>query len=114
VSLPIPTDSRGRLALEWSVDERQGINYSWFIHLLDADGNIVAQQDRQPQGGYKSTSAWLPGEPVMDYLMFPVLVEDGQIRLSVIDPATGEPLPAFSPDGERLADNFVLLPNRPA
>jgi hypothetical protein len=103
-----------RLTLEWSVAEQQDMNYSWFVHLLDADGNIVAQQDRQSQGGYAPTSAWLPGEPVMDYLMFPVSNAEGQIRVGVVDPATGEPLPAFAPDGERLADNFVLLPNRPA
>jgi hypothetical protein len=103
-------DDGVRLALQWSAADQQDANSSWFVHLLDDGGNIVAQQDRQPQGGYLPTSLWMPDEPVMDYLMFPV--EGSQIRIGFLD-AAGEPLPVLAPDGERLADDFVVLPIRP-
>jgi hypothetical protein len=45
---------------------------TWFVHLLDAGGQIVAQQDRAPLGGYQPTDTWTPGAIVTDRLRFPL------------------------------------------
>jgi hypothetical protein len=101
-----------RLSLVWSAQERLDINYSWFVHLLDPNGQIVAQQDRPPQGGYAPTGSWTPGAEVTDHLFFPRSDDETevvQIRMGFVDPATGQPLSVFAPDGQRLGENYVLL-----
>jgi len=38
-----------------------------FVHLLDAEGNILAQADQAaPVYGWRPVSGWLPGEIVRD------------------------------------------------
>ena len=84
-------------------------DYSWFVHLLDASGQIVAQQDRQPLGGYAPTSTWTPGTTGTDRLYFPIMTEVVQVRIGWVDPTNGERLPVFDANGERLTEDFVLL-----
>ena len=88
---------------------------TWFVHLLDAGGNVVAQQDRAPVGGLTPTTDWpLDGSPVADRLYFPL--PDGTdttgwaVRIGVVDPATGAPFPAEDSAGNPLPDPFVVIP----
>jgi hypothetical protein len=37
-----------------------------FVHLLDADGRLVAQHDGPPMEGRYPATAWLPGDVVPD------------------------------------------------
>jgi hypothetical protein len=37
-----------------------------FVHLLDAQGRIVAQSDTKPNNGQYPTRAWQPGEVIVD------------------------------------------------
>lgn len=41
-------------------------DYTLFVHLLDEDGNLVAQYDGTPQYGWLPTSTWIPNQPVLD------------------------------------------------
>jgi hypothetical protein len=52
-----------------------------FVHLLDQDGSLIAQLDRQPEG--YPTSDWQPGERVMDsYLVkLPAGLDEGEYLL---------------------------------
>ncbi len=104
-------NGRTRVALAWSADAPPGANYQLFAHLLDAQGAILAQHDRAPGGGYAPPSGWTPGEIVVERLAF--LPPDGttvaNLRIGLIDPQTGERLPAFAPDGTPLPDGFALL-----
>jgi hypothetical protein len=40
--------------------------YHSFVHLLNAEGQKVAQSDRQPGGVYYPTTLWRPGERLRD------------------------------------------------
>ncbi len=61
------SDSGGlALTLYWQALKRSEQDYKVFVHLLDASGKIVAQQDQQPQNGGYPTSLWDPGEQVRD------------------------------------------------
>jgi len=54
-----------RVTLAWQAAAPISVNYTAFVHLLEAtDGPPVAQSDRPP-GGYP-TSSWQPGEIVID------------------------------------------------
>ncbi len=54
------------LILHWRCLERMETNYTVFVHLLDAEGNIVAQGDSPPVQGHYPTTMWTVGEIVRD------------------------------------------------
>jgi hypothetical protein len=81
------------VTLHWYALETPDRNYHSFVHLLDADGAIVAQHDSPPGEGEQPTLGWLPGEYLTDLhpLQLPTDLPDGTYRLGVglYDPATG-------------------------
>lgn len=52
------------VTLAWRPLAEMPLDYTAFVHLLDADGNLVAQRDRPPDG--YPTSVWQPGEIIVD------------------------------------------------
>lgn len=54
------------LTLYWRAVTRVDTEYKIFIHVLDANGKIISQIDRQPQDGNYPTSIWNPNEQVRD------------------------------------------------
>ncbi|MCC7205688.1 MAG: hypothetical protein IT323_00180, partial [Anaerolineae bacterium] len=100
--------------LRWSVANAPACDCTWFVHLLDANGQIVAQQDRAPLGGYAPVRAWSAGDSVDDRLFFPLEpgqdVAGGWLRLGWIMPGQSAPLPVTGPRGALLADPFVVVP----
>jgi hypothetical protein len=47
--------------------------YFVFLHLVDAQGNIVAQHDRAPGlRGKQPTTSWLPNEIILDPIELPL------------------------------------------
>lgn len=95
------------VSLEWRAEASIRGDYGWFVHALDADGQIIAQQDRTPQGGYQPTSDWQAGEVVRDYLFFPT--QAAAIRIGWVDPNNGSRLPAFTAEGTAIAEDFVVI-----
>ena len=41
-------------------------SYTGFVHLLDQEGRIVAQDDHLPLHGQRPTTAWVEGEVIED------------------------------------------------
>jgi hypothetical protein len=82
------------VTLHWHALETPDRNYHVFVHLLDADGELVAQDDGPPARGQLPTRGWLPGEYVRDprRLELPLDVPEGVYRLAVglYDPVTYE------------------------
>jgi hypothetical protein len=58
--------SEGTVLLYWRTTQRASNDYTVFVHLVTADGRLVAQHDGQPGGDRAPTSIWLPGETVID------------------------------------------------
>jgi len=54
------------LILYWRCMERIEDDYTVFVHLLDAERNIVAQGDSPPVQGHYPTTMWAVGEMVRD------------------------------------------------
>jgi hypothetical protein len=52
--------------LVWTADATPSTDYTVFVHLLDAAGNLVAQSDVQPGSGYTPTTTWTPHQPILD------------------------------------------------
>ncbi len=57
-------DGRIEVMLTWQAIVEMARNYTVYVHILDEEGNLVAQLDRPPDG--YPTSDWLPGEIVTD------------------------------------------------
>lgn len=93
------------LVVEWKAVEPAAHDLSFFIHLLDANGQIIAQQDRQPQGGYRATSGWRTGETVTDRLFFQAQGES--VRIGWVQ--DGRPLAVTRGDGTVLAEEYVVI-----
>ena len=54
------------LVLYWSPDKKPGTDYTVFVHLVNAKGDVQAQRDTQPRNGTYPTSAWPSGGVVVD------------------------------------------------
>lgn len=87
--------------------------YRVFVHLLGPDGAILAQHDGDPAGGALPTTAWLPGETILDPhpLHLPAALPPGPYRLiaGLYDPDTGQRLPLVEAGGAVTSD-FIALP----
>jgi hypothetical protein len=72
------------LQLYWSALVPVNEDYTVFVHLLDGAGDLVAQGDGPPAGGRYPTSAWSPGEVVLDTHMLQVPNELASGRYTLV------------------------------
>jgi hypothetical protein len=92
--------SRGQalqLNLYWQALEQAPADYAIFLHLLDAQGQTVAQRDTLIRYGDYPTTHWQPGEIVLDLADLPLPVDlapgEYNLELGVYDIATMARLP---------------------
>lgn len=83
------------VVLYWQATGTVAADYTTFVHVVDADGVLLAQADGQPQAGVYPTSVWLPTERVPDVKRWEVLDGKRPLRLlvGVYLLETGERLP---------------------
>ncbi len=83
------------LELVWQAGTEMSESYRVFVHVLGADGRIVAQADGLPANWTRPTTGWLPGEFIRDAhrLTLPVELPPGDYTL-----VTG----LYLPNGSRL------------
>ena len=86
--------------------------YKVFVHLLDANGQIVAQRDAVPRDGTRPTTSWLPGEVITDEypLALPADLAAGTYTLQVgmYNTLTQERLPMLDNQLAPAGDNIAL------
>ncbi|MCZ2115203.1 MAG: glycosyltransferase family 39 protein [Anaerolineae bacterium] len=84
-SFPQHVDRDDALTVElvWSATAPSARPYTVFVHLVDKDGRLVAQDDRLPMSGAWPTTCWRPGEAFMDVqtLAIPDDLPPGEYRL---------------------------------
>jgi hypothetical protein len=58
-------------------------DYTVFVQLLDAEGQLVTQHDGQPFYGYLPTSDWSPGDVIPDRhrLLLPADLASGRYQI---------------------------------
>ena len=81
-------------------------DYTVFVHLLDAAGNVLAQGAAPPRAGRYSTHWWDPGEVVADRHVIPLPADlppgDFRARIGLYNPNTGERLPLAGDSGDAV------------
>jgi uncharacterized membrane protein len=104
--------------LAWRGDAALAQDYTIFVHVLDAEGNLVAQSDAAPHWVTAwPTSHWESDAIVLDghRLSLPAHLPDAeyQIRVGMYDWQTLERLPTFSSCCQPQGDAADLGPWRP-
>lgn len=93
---PLPVE------LRWQALAQPPADLTTFVQLLNIDGQVVAQTNSPPQGGYAPTSGWQPGQMVTSRHGLPLppanQLPPGDYRLIAgwFNPATGQRLPTNS------------------
>jgi hypothetical protein len=102
-----------RLEVQWQATEPVPVRYKVFIHLLDDQGQLVAQRDSEPGSGSWPTNEWAVDEPVTDRhgLWLPANLPDGeyQILMGLYNPDTLERVPVCCPSGDSLPIARLLV-----
>ena len=94
------------LELQWSTNTQLPTDYTVFVHVLDQNGQLVAQSDLQPGGGYTPTSSWPIGQPIIDRhgVVLPQTLTPGNYQLV---------MGLYGPDGARIklsgAEDMISL-----
>ena len=99
------------VTLWWQATAAPTTDYTIFVHLLDAAGNLVAQADAPPNDDLSPTRIWRPGDVVRDAHRFPpgtAVPPGGRILVGAYRPDTGERAPATL-GGAPLAEGSVEL-----
>jgi 4-amino-4-deoxy-L-arabinose transferase-like glycosyltransferase len=100
------------LVLHWQALRRIRHSYTVFVHILDANGQIVAQQDSLPGQGSLPTSSWTAGEYITDPYSIPLpkglAPGDYRVRIGFYDAATGARLSVSDAGGRAAGDSVVL------
>jgi hypothetical protein len=92
------------IVLAWRSLQSIDHNYHVFVHLLNSDGEKVAQRDGQPVQWMRPTSTWTPKEEIVDRygMLLPVDLPAGNYTVAVglYDPVSGQRLPISAGPGD--------------
>ena len=92
VDLPDPV----KITLYWRTEAPLATDYTTYLHVRNAAGETIVQQDQPPLQGAYPTSLWHPGEIIADEIVFswPArLPEDGyELVVGLYDLKTGQRL----------------------
>lgn len=110
-----PTLASGQpqnIHLQWQTIKRPMVDYTVFIHLLDANGRLVAQHDGPPMQNFIPTSLWRSEMIVNDVhpLTLPLDMPQGEYRISIglYDPITGARMSVIQDD--KFVQDAVIGP----
>ncbi len=89
------------VTLVWQGLSEMDVSYRVFVHLLDEQGQMVAQSDAEPAQWARPTTGWAPGEYVTDrhLLHVPEGVEGPlAVRVGLYEAESGQRLPVNGTD----------------
>ena len=99
------------VTLVWQMLAEATSSEQVFVHLVDSNGQIVAQSDAVPAGGY-GADQWIKSEYVLDthVLALPPALPAGryELRVGMYDPTTGQRLTAAGARGQQFVDGAVI------
>ncbi len=99
-----------RVVLYWRATQKIENNMQVFVHIADASGQVLAQDDSVPVEGTYPTIAWQASELIVDAHDIKTSISGAfTIFVGMYDPATSIRSPAFDAVGTRLPDDRVTL-----
>ncbi len=97
------------ISLFWHAEEAPTERYKLFVHLLNSEGQLVAQYDAEPVGGFRPTHHWHAGEQILDRcgVIIPSELPPGRYTVRIgLYTFQGERLPVTWDDG--TGDGLVI------
>lgn len=106
------------VTLYWQAASRLPDDYTVFVNVLDSRGEKIVQVDGQPVGGRYPTSAWTPGQIVVDsrHVALPAGADPAglQVATGLYTLSDGARLAVIDEQGARLpGDEIVFTPDSP-
>jgi len=102
------------MLLYWQSAAKVDKDYTVFVHLVDAQGQMVSGVDSQPRQGKWPTAGWRPNTLMPDGMIIPVDDSvppgDYHIELGLYDPATMQRLAVLDTTGQPVSDKVVMAP----
>jgi hypothetical protein len=83
------------LGLSWQATSEMATSYRVFLHLVDAGGRVIDQDDGEPVNWTRPTTGWLEGEVVTEVREL-VIPEDTAVELVTVN------VGLYAVDGSRL------------
>ncbi len=101
-----------RPAVLWRAEKRITERYSVALHVVDAQGHLWAEEDREPDEGHSPTNEWTIGTQVGDqyHLRLPPTMPAGDyhIQIAVHQYNADGYLPAYDEDGNLLGTDPMI------
>jgi hypothetical protein len=94
------TGEQLRVTLYWQAKKPLGADYHSYVHLVDEEGNVVAQSDHQPGGVYYPPTLWQPEELILDEHNVTIPADSAGRTFQLL--ASMYAYPSLEPHGERL------------
>ena len=102
-----------RLGLQWETEQPISTHYKVFVHLLDSQDKVIAQQDAEPMADLAPTTAWKAGEIILDLhgLALPASVKPQSLRIAVglYNPENSERLAVRDARGLAQPDGRLII-----
>ncbi|MEM7115898.1 MAG: hypothetical protein AAF614_25880 [Chloroflexota bacterium] len=99
--------------LYWQALRPPEASYTVFVHLFNANGELVANHDGVPRNVRFPTQTWLPSDTIADTHPIPLPPDlpagTYQLKTGLYLPETGERLTAVAADGNTPDDRAILL-----
>jgi hypothetical protein len=116
IDLPAVAHSNQTLSLKfyWQAKSAISESYTVFVHVLDSQGNIVAQADGVPVKNFYPTNWWTAGEVIEDerqITLKPGMAGQYRMTIGLYRLADLTRLPAMDQAGQLQPDNQLILSN---
>jgi hypothetical protein len=109
---PAQVHTTPSLVLMWHARGRQNRDWVVFIHLVDAHGQIVAEDNRPPQDGVFPMTQWVADDWVEDRhpLQLPPTLAPGSysLRVGLYDPSNNRRTGVYDTHGDLRGDYLTL------
>jgi hypothetical protein len=114
VAVDTSQENEVEVVLYWQAERPLAQNGTVFVHLLDADGNLIAQHDGQPVQNSYPLSIWPTGVLIADrhtlILPHPLPAAPAQLSIGLYNPADFSRWPVTNPDGTLAPEASARLP----
>jgi 4-amino-4-deoxy-L-arabinose transferase-like glycosyltransferase len=103
--VPVAKTDGLQVTLWWQAKAEIPKDYVVFVHLVDQQGQLLAQADSMPDADLSPTSIWQAGDVIQDTHTFSIQPpQAGKLLIGVYDRATLERLPAVQ-TGRSITDS---------
>ena len=101
------------LRLYWQADTKPERDYTIFVHVLDASGELVAQRDNMPRDETFPTTHWPVSQLINDFHHIPLPSDmpagEYRIVIGMYIWQTGERLSVRRSNGDEIPDGAIVL-----